>query len=82
MMTFKEHWLKYRIACYPNGCSSQQERECRQAFMSGALVILGPIMEEVGALPTQLACAVLAKITEDVLEECKNHRDSTFVRAN
>lgn len=38
-------WRKYRDACYPDGIGAQQNKECHQAFFSGALVIAKHILE-------------------------------------
>jgi hypothetical protein len=44
-MTLQQAWHEYRDACYPQGCSAEQNRECHQAFMAGALIGLKEVCD-------------------------------------
>lgn len=37
MKTLQEEWDTYVAACYPDGVPLAQLKECRQAFMAGAM---------------------------------------------
>lgn len=41
--TLQDFWREYRDACYGKDMPAEQNRECHQAFMSGALVALQQI---------------------------------------
>jgi len=40
MKTLQDQWKTYRDAIYPKDIPADQNRECHQAFMAGALVAL------------------------------------------
>lgn len=44
MKTLQDQWRAYREAVYPGGCSETQDKECHQAFMAGALVVLNKML--------------------------------------
>lgn len=55
----------------------------RQAFMSGAFVVLGPVMDEVSTLPNNdMSADALQQITIEAIRECTNHAQSNFSRRN
>ena len=62
--TLQENWKEYRDAVYPKGTGPQQNLECHQAFMAGALCMLQAV-ETAAALPVS---AELAKLKNEVWE--------------
>jgi hypothetical protein len=76
--TMTEEWRKYRDACYPQGASATQNRECHQAFFAGALCAL-KATEAICELPGDNALAEANKLWREVVEF--NRHQSERMRA-
>lgn len=67
MKTLQEEWQEYRDKIYPDGISGTQNRECHQAFFSGAFVF-ATALNEIAALPDGEAEKRLAKLVSEATE--------------
>jgi len=61
-MTLQDEWQKYKQACYPQGITANQNRECHQAFFAGALVALQSVKTIANALPEGHAAAAVGAL--------------------
>lgn len=80
--TMKERWDQYRSACYPDGCSAVQEKECRQAFYSGALSLFAITTSEVTELSDDDGAKALEVISREIEAACREYVKSNFSRSN
>lgn len=60
-------WKQYRDAVYPRDISAEQNRECHQAFMAGALVTLRRL-REISTLSEDKAVQNLAALHSEAEE--------------
>jgi hypothetical protein len=72
MNTMQEAWRDYRDRCYPKGIEGIQNRECHQAFFSGALVAIEAMMD-ISNNTTDDSKAVKAvdRLLSEVLSVCQ-----------
>lgn len=69
MKTLQEEWRAYRDAVYPKTISAVQNKECHQAFCSGAFVAI-KLLDELSNLPEDQAVAELRKLSAEAVELC------------
>lgn len=82
MKTLEEHWITYKTACYPNGIPSHQERECHQAFFSGALIALNDIVASCSELSEEQAYNTILKLIEEAEAKCIEYVARTHAEHN
>lgn len=69
MKTLQDQWALYRDTVYPNGLPADQNRECRQAFFSGAFVGLVLVQE---AAAKELSAEESFQLIESVICEAQS----------
>lgn len=77
MKTLQDEWKQYRNMVYPEDIPADQNRECHQAFMAGALVALN-LARAASELPEAEAEKELAKVFNEASEWCKLHSIALF----
>jgi hypothetical protein len=70
--TIQSEWEGYRDSCYPQGLSAIQEKECRQAFFSGALLILHRTSEISGSAAEASAIREIEALYRELIEAGKH----------
>lgn len=71
MAKVEEQWQNYKKSCYGSApmTNPTQERECRQAFISGMLVAIG-LQDQFARMPDQTeAMRLLGDLHADVVAE-------------
>lgn len=71
MQTLNDQWHAYRDACYPDGTTATQNRECHQAFMAGALAMTNLLQTAIDESPNDDAKAAIA--VEKIHRELNNY---------
>lgn len=69
MKTLQQEWLKYKESCYPEGITETQNRECHQAFFSGALTAMNLVVEA-SALPMNEAWKEIRRLADEATDAC------------
>jgi hypothetical protein len=77
--TLQSSWEKYRTACYPDGITAIQDKECRQAFFMGALCLMGIMNAEVATIEDlDKAAEEMEKLCKEAHAECGEYAKSNF----
>lgn len=69
--TIQSEWENYARHCYPHGMVPIQEKECRQAFFSGALVMLRLTSEISGVYSEDDAIGQIGQLQRELVEAGK-----------
>jgi hypothetical protein len=67
--TLSSRWKEYRDKVYPTGIPADQNRECHQAFMAGALEALTILQVVSGDAETEAQYDAAAKRLSEVYKE-------------
>lgn len=71
-MTLQELWKQYRDAAYPKDIPADQNRECHQAFISGAFAALSEwVMISARVLNEDEAARQLGLLLHEAEEWCR-----------
>lgn len=74
MKLLEREWLEYRDNCYPPDkikLSVTQDKETRQAFMSGCFLMITLIMDVTATQSEQDAETSLKSLLDEAYTECK-----------
>ncbi len=66
MTTFQAEWQHHRDTMYPDGVHADQNKECHQAFMAGAMNAIKLVTEAAG-LPEEQAVVEVEKLKRELV---------------
>lgn len=82
MPTLQQKWIEYRNACFPQGVSGVQEKECRQAFFAGAFSFFNIMSNNIALLDDDPAAHELEKLRKEAHGVLAEYTVSNFAKGN